>query len=216
MNKKILFSTSLMAVMALSACSPEAPAKMPVASPTNSPYTAPPATKSPSELLPADKAQKEAVVLLKTTTLQPGVTVRTYRVGRGEVVAQQLDSNPTLKKSGVKVDQKLAVLRYTIKNTSGKPVDVLSFSYGGVFENGSGKAAALDGGYASASARLGLEPTPLAQFTDKNGKSGNWSLKNNQEASWNTDWVLEANGILLENFTLGKKVISNIRINLLK
>lgn len=217
MNKKILFGATLLAALTLSACSPAAPEKMPVASPTAAAAsTAPPATKSPTDLLPKDKAQKESSVLLKTTQLQPGLTVRTYRVGTGEVVAQQLESNPTLKKDKVKVGDKVAVIRYTLKNTSGKPVDVIRFFYGAVFEGGSGRAADTDGGYASATARLGLDSTPLLQFTDKTGKSGNWSLKNNQEASWNTDLVLEADGVLLQNFALDKKAVNNIRIDLLK
>lgn len=213
--RKIAVAITLSALaLTLSACTQEAPKQMPVASPTLS--TAPTRTVAPSDELPKDKASSESAVLLNTTTLEPGLKVRTYRVGQGELVSQQLVSNPTLKAAKAKVGSKLVVVRYTIENTSGKPVDTIAFGYNGVFVKGSGKAALTDSGYASATARLHHDATPLRQFTDKKGKSGNWSLASGKRASWYTDWVIEEDGILSQNFILGKKVISNVRIDLLK
>jgi hypothetical protein len=198
----------------LSACSDQGAPQMPVSSPSKS--TAPAPSKAPIEALPKDKAHTEKAVLLGTTTISPGVKVRAYRVGEGELVQQQLTLNPVLKAAKAKVGSKIAVVRYTVENTSGKAVDTIYFSYNGVFVDGSGRSALSDNSYASAAMRLGFDTTPIRQFTDKKGKSGKWSLANGKSANWYTDWVIEKNGVLSQNFILGKKVISNVRLELLK
>jgi hypothetical protein len=212
--KKLLTAAFISAttIALLAGCTDSNPKQMPTAAPTIT--SAPTATKAPSDLLPKDEATKTSAKLLGTTTLRKGVVVKTYSVGTGTLVAEQLKSNPTLAAAGAKLGDKVVVVRYTITNNSGSTVPVVSFAYNGVFVGGDGKSAAMDSGFASATTRLGYASTPVAQFADKKGKSGNWQLKNGDSADWYTDWVLESKGVLSQNFIFEGKVVSNVRLNL--
>lgn len=198
-------------LLTLSACGPTA--QMPTAS-TRTAGT--PTAQNPVANLPKNEATKQAPVLLSTHALGSGVEVKTYRVGTGKVVAAQLAANPVLKAAGIKAGASVVVIRYTLTNTSAKPVDTISFAYNGVFIGGSGKPAVADSSYASAAARLHYEVTPVRQFTDKKGKGANWSLAPGKSASWYTDWVPEAKGVLAQNLFLAKSSATNIRVDLLK